>query len=67
QEAARILAESIDLARQGQIALRDPSFTPKLPVAMEARGLHVVPPAKAAEQPKPVQKAAAEGAQSAHR
>ncbi|MEO8348779.1 MAG: ammonia-forming cytochrome c nitrite reductase subunit c552 [Acidobacteriota bacterium] len=28
QEAARILAESIDLARQGQIALRDPTFRP---------------------------------------
>ena len=29
QEAARILAESIDLSRQGQIALRDAGFTPK--------------------------------------
>jgi len=28
QEAARILAEAIDLARQGQIALRDPAFKP---------------------------------------
>jgi nitrite reductase (cytochrome c-552) len=28
QEAARILAESIDLSRQGQIALRDPAFRP---------------------------------------
>jgi len=29
QEAARILAESIDFARQGQIALRDPAFQPR--------------------------------------
>jgi nitrite reductase (cytochrome c-552) len=29
QEAARILAESIDLSRQGQIALRDPGFRPR--------------------------------------
>ena len=28
QEAARILAESINLARQGQIVIRDPSFKP---------------------------------------
>jgi nitrite reductase (cytochrome c-552) len=28
QEAARILAESIDFARQGQLVLRDSSFTP---------------------------------------
>jgi len=28
QEAARILGESIDYARQGQIALRDPAFRP---------------------------------------
>lgn len=26
QEAARILAESVDEARQGQLALRDPSY-----------------------------------------
>jgi nitrite reductase (cytochrome c-552) len=32
QEAARILGESIDLARQGQIALRDPAFKPTVPV-----------------------------------
>jgi nitrite reductase (cytochrome c-552) len=31
QEAARILAESADLARQGQIALRDPTFEPRWP------------------------------------
>ncbi len=32
QEAARILGESIDYARQGQIALRDPSFKPTVAV-----------------------------------
>jgi nitrite reductase (cytochrome c-552) len=36
QEAARILAESIDLSRQGQIALRDPAFRPRS-VAPEVR------------------------------
>lgn len=30
QEAARVLTMAIDYARQGQIALRDPSFTPQL-------------------------------------
>jgi nitrite reductase (cytochrome c-552) len=29
QEAARILAESIDFSRQGQIVLRDPGFQPR--------------------------------------
>jgi nitrite reductase (cytochrome c-552) len=29
EEAARILGESIDLAREGEIALRDPKFVPK--------------------------------------
>ncbi|HET6264999.1 MAG TPA: ammonia-forming cytochrome c nitrite reductase subunit c552 [Usitatibacter sp.] len=32
QEGARILGESIDYARQGQIALRDPSFRPTVKV-----------------------------------
>src|SRR5678810_280864 len=32
QEAARILGESIDYARQGQLALRDPAFKPTVPV-----------------------------------
>ena len=32
QEAARILGESIDFARQGQIALRDPSFKPTVAI-----------------------------------
>lgn len=31
QEAMRLLAESIDLARQGQIAVRDPNFQPSVP------------------------------------
>jgi len=32
QEGARILGESIDLARQGQVALRDRAFKPTIPV-----------------------------------
>lgn len=32
QEAARILAESLDYSRQGQIALRDPQFQPTVKV-----------------------------------
>lgn len=32
QEAARLLGRAMDLARQGQIALRDPSFKPTEPV-----------------------------------
>ena len=32
QEAARVLGESIDLARQGQLALREPAFKPTVPV-----------------------------------
>jgi formate-dependent nitrite reductase cytochrome c552 subunit len=32
QEAARILGESLNYARQGQIALRDPGFKPTVPV-----------------------------------
>jgi len=32
QEGARILGESIDFARQGQVALRDPAFKPTIPV-----------------------------------
>ena len=32
QEGARILGESIDLARQGQLALRDKTFKPSIPV-----------------------------------
>ena len=32
QEAARILGESLDFARQGQIALRDPAFKPTVAI-----------------------------------
>jgi nitrite reductase (cytochrome c-552) len=32
QEAARILAESLNYSRQGQLALRDPGFKPTVPV-----------------------------------
>ena len=32
QEAARVLGESIDFSRQGQIAVRDPNFKPTVPV-----------------------------------
>jgi nitrite reductase (cytochrome c-552) len=41
QEAARVLGESIDLARQGQLALRDPAFKPTVPV------VDIPPPAPA--------------------
>ncbi len=37
QEAARILGEAIDYARQGQIAVRDRDFHPRLPSAPAAR------------------------------
>jgi nitrite reductase (cytochrome c-552) len=42
QEAARILGESIDIARQGQLALRDPAFKPTVPVV----NIPPPPPAK---------------------
>ena len=29
---ARVLGESIDFARQGQLALRDPAFKPTVPI-----------------------------------
>ena len=32
QEAARILGESINFSRQGQIAVRDPSFKPTVAI-----------------------------------
>ena len=32
QESARVLGESIDFARQGQLALRDPAFKPTVPI-----------------------------------
>ena len=44
QEGARILGESIDAARQGQIALRDKAFKPTIPVVD-------IPPAPAAPAP----------------
>ena len=34
QEAARILGESLNYARQGQLAVRDPNFKPTVPVAV---------------------------------
>jgi nitrite reductase (cytochrome c-552) len=37
QEAARILGEAMNYARQGQIALRDPSFVPQIAEPPEAR------------------------------
>jgi nitrite reductase (cytochrome c-552) len=37
QEAARILGESLNYARQGQIALRDPGFKPTVPVVEFAK------------------------------
>ena len=33
QESARVLGESIDYSRQGQLALRDPSFKPTVAIA----------------------------------
>lgn len=36
QEAARVLAMSMDLSRQGQVAIRDPSFKPRLPQPRQA-------------------------------
>ena len=38
QEAARILGESLNYARQGQLAVRDPSFKPTVTV------VHIPPP-----------------------
>jgi nitrite reductase (cytochrome c-552) len=48
QEAARILGESIDYARQGQLALRDPGFKPTVAI------VDLPPPAPAAPPPAPV-------------
>jgi nitrite reductase (cytochrome c-552) len=41
QEGARILGESIDFARQGQVALRDKDFKPTVPI------VDIPPPAPA--------------------
>jgi nitrite reductase (cytochrome c-552) len=50
QEAARILGESLDYARQGQIAVRDPAFKPTVPV------FDIPLPAPAAAAPPPERK-----------
>jgi nitrite reductase (cytochrome c-552) len=47
QEATRILGESVNLARQGQISLRDPSFKPTVPVVAIATAAPAPPPAPA--------------------
>ena len=46
QETTRILAQSIDLSRQGQIALRDAKFKPTVQVAKIALAPPAPPPAK---------------------
>lgn len=43
EEAARILAESVDLSRQGQIALRDPNFQPRFPEVTPAKADRPLP------------------------
>ncbi len=48
QEGARILGEAIDFARQGQLALRDPSFKPTVAI------VDMPPPAPAAPPPAKV-------------
>jgi nitrite reductase (cytochrome c-552) len=48
QEAARILGESINYSRQGQIAVRDPAFTPTVDVVD-------IPPAPQLPPLKPAQ------------
>jgi len=49
QEGARILGESIDFARQGQLALRDKAFKPTIPVVD-------IPPPPAVPAPEPAKK-----------
>jgi len=46
QEAARILAESLNYARQGQLALRDPNFKPTVEVVNIPPAPSTTPPAK---------------------
>ena len=46
QEAARILAESLNYARQGQLALRDPNFKPTVEVVDIPPAPSTTPPAK---------------------
>ena len=48
QEAARVLFESIDASRQGQLALRDPKFKPTVAIAT----IPAPPPAAPAAAPK---------------
>jgi nitrite reductase (cytochrome c-552) len=47
QEAARLLAQSVDLARQGQLAVRDPAFKPRLTAPEAAAPAGTPPPATA--------------------
>jgi nitrite reductase (cytochrome c-552) len=48
QEATRILGESIDFSRQGQIALRDAAYKPTVPVVVIATAAPAAPPAPGA-------------------
>jgi nitrite reductase (cytochrome c-552) len=57
QEALRILGDSVNYARQGQLALRDPSFVPdvkvvSIPIAPPGPN-QATPPAAPAQQPPP--------------
>ncbi len=45
QASARTLGESINFSRQGQIALRDPSFKPSVPIAFIPAPVAPAPPA----------------------
>jgi nitrite reductase (cytochrome c-552) len=51
QEATRILGESIDFSRQGQLALRDASFKPTVPVVVVSTAPPAPPPAAQAGAP----------------
>jgi len=60
QEALRILADSIDTTRQGQLVLRDPSFKPDVKIVAistaqpgpnQATGQPAAPPAPGAQPP----------------
>ncbi len=53
QEAARILGESINFARQGQIALRDASFKPTTPVVVVSTAAPAPAPAAPASPAVP--------------
>jgi nitrite reductase (cytochrome c-552) len=56
QEAERILAESVDLSRQGQIALRDAKFVPTEKLSGPQPGVNGIPPLSAAPAPAANQK-----------